>query len=138
MRPAWLLRQPSRTVAWLLDQVRKPEVDPLTLWALLDQRIKGKAQANGSDPLHDEMLLSELRSVVLGRFNDISRFGLVELHHLGKLWLLLDVAEQAGNTAMAIVASHKPDHLKRFYKIFALKLLAYSARKRKSDRWIGR
>ena len=123
--------------AWILDQIRKPEVDPLTLWALIDQRMKVKAQSNGSDPQHEEFFLSELRSVVLDRFNNVNRFGLVELHQLGNLWLLLDAAEQAENTAMVIIASHKPDHLKRFYKILALKLLAFSARRQQSSPWIG-
>ena len=121
---------------WVLEQARKPDVNPRTLWALIDQRVSRKPKETGTGAQQDEMVTEELRGLASARFSNLRGFGLEELHYLGQLWILLDAPEQAEETAMAMIALQKPNRLRRIYDVLALKLLAFSASKQGSAPWI--
>ena len=115
---------------WVLEQARNPEVDAHTLWALIDQRMSRGARVLGPHAQHDTIVATEILCLASARFSDLRGFALSELHYLAKLWLLLDAADEAERTAMALVAFSEP-LLTRHDKLLALKLLAIAANKRR-------
>ena len=128
-RIAVMFGEPSEV--WILEQARNPGVDPRTLWALVDQRLLNTPPVTGSTSHHEEMVAAELLRIARGRFPNIRRFGLADLHYLAKLWLSLDAADAAEETAMAIMSFRQP-LLTREDKILALKLLAFATSKRRT------
>ena len=116
--------------AWLLDRVRHLGVEPLALWALLEQRSLKSSREGGTDAHYDEMITTEFIRAASERFGDGGQFDLETLRFWGQLWLLLDAIDEAEQTAIAISALSLKEH-DRVYKILELKLFALVASKRK-------
>ena len=115
---------------WLLDQARRRGVGPRALWALNDQRRLRRARESRTDERYDEIIAAEFTRVASGRFRDEGPFDLQTLGFWGRLWLLLDAADSAGRTAMAIIAL--PQRMQdRADRILLLKLLALAATKQR-------
>ena len=108
---------------WLLDHFRNPALGPLSLWALIDQRIKKNAREDSTKTLTDQVILPECTHIAAERFGDGTQFDLETLRHWGLLWLLLGAVDEAEKTATAILAFPLKAH-DRGYKMIALKLLA--------------
>ena len=125
-RIAVLLGEPSD--AWVLGQASHPGVGPRTLWALIDQRVSNVAQKGGLRGDRQPTVEAELRRIASSRFGNVRGMNPTELRYLGELWLLLDAADEASKTAMAIVSLPQPK-LDRAQRIIALKLLAFAASK---------
>ena len=114
---------------WLLEQIRKPTLGPLTLWALIDQRNKKNEREDHAETQDDKLILLESTRIAAEHFGAGKQFDLMNLHHWGLLWLLLGAVDEAKKTAMAILASPLRAN-ERTHKIMALKLLAFVATKR--------
>ena len=116
---------------WILNQARSKIVDPRTLWGLIDQRLSKGELEEGEYTEFDDKAFAELRRVTANRFGGGRPTSLVELYYLAQLWLVLGEADEAENTATAILAFDKLDRQERTYRVLALKLLALSASKRR-------
>ena len=112
----------------MLGQASHPGVGPRTLWALIDQRVSNVAQKGGLRGDRQPTVEAELRRIASSRFGNVRGMNPTELRYLGELWLLLDAADEASKTAMAIVSLPQPK-LDRAQRIIALKLLAFAASK---------
>ena len=115
---------------WLLGQVRNPGVGPRALWALVDQRMQKTARGARLDTGHDEMINSGILRYASERFGDGTQFGLEALQFWGRLWLLLDAADRAEQTA-TVMLTFTRRRRERGSNILVLKLLALAASKRK-------
>ena len=113
---------------WVLDQAENPGVGPLTLLALIHQRMSGADERIEMDDRHQALFDSELRRIASSRFRDVKGLEPTDLYHLGELWLLLEAADEAKATAMATV-SLPQRQLTRAHKVLALQLLAFSSSK---------
>ena len=116
--------EPSDT--WLLDQARQPGVGPRALWAFSDQRRLKALRELGPDARHDETTTAELIRIASDRFDEETPFNLETLQFWGQLWLLLGAADQAGRTALAIIAFPRRT-LDRTMEILVLKLIALAS-----------
>ena len=110
---------------WLLDQARHPGVGARAFWGLIDQRKLDDTRNGETDPHYVEMISEEFVRVASNRFGGGGGFNLESLGYWGRLWLLLRAANEAEQTAMAIVGFHLRNQ-DRAYKILALKLLAFA------------
>ena len=118
--------------SWLLDQARHPGVGARALWGLIDQRKLHGSGDDASDPHYVEALTEELVRIASNRFGGGGGFGLEALDYWGRLWLLLRAANEAEQTALAIIAFPLRNQ-DRTYKILALKLLAFAANERETS-----
>ena len=115
--------------AWLFEQIRNPGLGSRSIWALIDQRTKGRIREVGMQSRNDEEIAAEFIRIASDRFGDGGQFDLDALYHWGLLWLLLGAVGQAEKTATAICRFPlRADD--RGYKIMALKLLALAASSR--------
>ena len=112
--------------AWLLDQARHHGVGARALWGLMDQRKLNGSRDSDPDPHYVEALTDELVRIASNRFGEGGGYGLEALEYWGRLWLLLRAANEAQQTALAIIAFPLSNQ-DRAYKILALKLLAFAA-----------
>lgn len=115
--------------AWLLDRVRHLGVEPLALWALLEQRSLKSSREGGTNAHYDEKITTEFIRAASEHFGDGGQFDLETLRFWGQLWLLLDAIDEAEQTAIAISAFLLKER-DRVYKILILKLFALVASKR--------
>ena len=118
------------TGAWILAQVQNPGVGPRALWALVHQRTQKTARKPRVDTEHEGMINSEILRYATERFGDGTQFGLEGLQFWGLLWLLLDAADRAEQTATVLLTFPRKRR-ERGSDILVLKLLALAASKRK-------
>lgn len=116
--------------SWVMDQAENPGVSPRTLWALIDHQMADGDKRLGLHDIYQRSIVAELRRIASARFGDVRGLEPLELYHLGELWLLLEVHDQAETTAMDII-SHPQRQEIRAHKITALKLLAFASSKRR-------
>ena len=112
---------------WILEQTGTGRVGPRALWALLDQRgIRDGPMPETSDG-DERIFRSELKTFASRRFESDGAFDLVTLQYWGRLWLDLDAAKQAEQTAVAIMGF--PDLIRdRRRAILVLRLLGVAVR----------
>ena len=118
------------TGAWIFAQVRNPGVGPRALWALVHQRMQRTAREPRVDTRPDEMINSGILRYASERFGDGTQFGPEALQFWGLLWLLLDAADGAEQTATVLLTFPRKRR-ERGSNILVLKLLALAASKRK-------
>ena len=111
---------------WLLDQARHPGIGARALWGLIDQRKLDDTLYRGTDAHYVEAITEEFVRTASIRFGGGGEFNLESLGYWGRLWLLLRAANEAEQTAIAIIGFHLRSQ-DRAYKILALKLLAFAA-----------
>ena len=110
---------------WLLGQAKNPAVDPLTLWALLDQvRLQCKTST-------DVGALREIRGLASDRFINSVEVNPRSAPHLANLWLILDAPREAVKTAEVLLTYHpiratRFTHADRTHTIAALKMMAFA------------
>ena len=110
---------------WLLGQAKNPGVDPLTLWALLDQvRLQCKT-------LTDVGALGKTREFASDRFINSVEVNPRSAPHLANIWLLLDAPREAAKTAEVLLTYHPIraagfTHADRAHAIAALKMMAFA------------
>lgn len=110
---------------WLLGQTKNPAVDPLTLWALLDQvRLQRKTST-------DVGALGKIREFSSDRFINPVEVNPRSAPHLANLWLILDAPREAAKTAEVLITYHPIratwlTHADRAHTIAALKMMAFA------------
>ena len=116
---------------WLLDCVGRRGVTPRALWALIDQRLCKSRRESKIGDKHDAVLTAEIRSIASERFGDGGEYGVDDLVFWGRLWILLEAADEAERTAVAMMTLpvRKPG---RSEKLALLRLMAFVVSKRRS------
>ena len=110
---------------WLLGQATNPAVDPLTLWALLDQvRLQCKTST-------DVGALGKIREFASDRFINAVEVNPRSVPHLANLWLLLNAPREAAKTAEVLLTYHPIraagfTHADHAHTIAALKMMAFA------------
>ena len=112
---------------WILEQAETGRVGPRALWALLDERRTRDCPTPETSDRDEQILRSELRGCASRRFEGDDAYDLLTLQHWGRLWLDLDAAKQAEQTAVAIMGF---PHLIRDRRraILVLRLLGVAVR----------
>ena len=114
---------------WLLGQAKNPAVDPLTLWALLDQvRLQCKTST-------DVGALGKIREFASDRFINSVEVNPRSAPHLANLWLILDAPREAAKTAEVLLTYHPIraegfTHADRAHTIATLKMMAFAKSRR--------
>ena len=110
---------------WLLGQAKNPAVDPLTLWALLDQvRLQCKTSTDVGAP-------GKIRGLASDRFINPVEVNPRTAPHLANLWLILDAPREAAKTAEVLLTYHpiratRFTHADRAHTIAALRMMAFA------------
>ena len=122
--------------AWILEQTGSGRVGPRALRALLDERGVRKRLAPETSDGDEHVFESELRARALRRFETDDVSDLLTLQYWGHLWLDLEAAEQAEQTAVAIMGF--PDRMHdRACAILVLRLLGVVVQNRGLNRELG-
>ena len=121
---------------WALEQAKADRAGARGLWALVDQRRIRNCRTGETSNNNDRILEAELTKLALPRFESGRGSNLLTLQFWGRLWLVLHAAEQAEQTAMAIMSF--PDRIRnRGCAILVLRLLGLVVRNRELNREMG-
>lgn len=121
---------------WILEQTGTGRVGPQALWALLDQRGIRNCSIPETSDRDEQIFRSELSGCASRRFASDDAFDLLTLQHWGRLWLRLDAAEQAEQTAVALMGF--PDLVRdRGRAILVLRLLGMAVQSGRLNRELG-
>ena len=110
---------------WLLRQAKNPAVDPLTLWALLDQvRLQRKTST-------DVSALGKIREFASDRFINPLEVNPRSAPHLANIWTVLDAPREAAKTAEVLLTYHPIratcfTDADRAHTIAALKMMTFA------------
>ena len=110
---------------WALRQANSPALNPLALWALLEQ------MGNQESTVIDAGTLAEIRKIASNRYVNAVEANPQSAPHLADLWLLLDAPREAAKTAEVLLTYHRIRanrriHAERTHAIAALKMLAFA------------
>ncbi len=120
------LGQPSK--AWLLEQVDNPAISPRILWALIEASRSQAGRNTQMRSLQGDAFRVKLLKRISSRYGNSHAMNLDDLGYLAKLWLLLQGATEAKQTALNILALGSPKP-QRTDRLTALELLAFAASK---------
>ena len=111
---------------WALRQANSPALNPLALWALLDQ------MGHQESTVVDDSTLAEIRKIASNRYVNAVEVNPQSAPHLANLWVLLDAPQEAATTAEVLLTYHRiranrRTQADRTHAIAALKMLAFAA-----------
>ena len=126
-RVAAALGEPDQE--WALRQANNPALNPLALWALLDQ------MGHQESTVIEAGTLAEIRKIAFNRYLNAVEANPQAAPHLANLWLLLDAPQEAAKTAEVLltyhpIRAHRGNHAERPHAIAALKMLAFAESRR--------
>ena len=121
---------------WILEQTGSGRVGPRAFRALLDERGVRNRPTSETSSGDEYVFESELRAGALRRFETDDVSDLLTLQYWGHLWLDLEAAEQAEQTAAAIMGF--PDRIRdRGCAVLVLRLLGLVVQKGELNRELG-
>ena len=110
----------SPSEEWLIVQASSPQVGPRGLWAMVDAYIKKDGYP---------ILANELASSLAARHRNIKGAGISTLRYLAMIWLLLEAADAALETAEILMEYHQRAMQRNDY-IVVMRLLVLAARQK--------
>ena len=110
----------SPSEEWLIVQASSPQVEPRGLWAMVDAYIKKDGYP---------ILANELASSLAARHRNIKGAGISTLRYLAMIWLLLEAADAALETAEILMEYHQRAMQRNDY-IVVMRLLVLAARQK--------